>query len=201
MHQPLNPPSTSVGGPRLPAAVVADQESWKPSPSTSQQPFGQLVDGDLPAEAAGRRHGGGRSGRGPGGGRGRRRGGGARQDDAVDLQPGLGARCGGDAVRAGGQRELAWRRTASAVTASPASSVGDRGLDPHREGLAVDADQVVAAAGVELGRDGGRRAERRARRWPPAAAPARRSGGRWSSGVDGRDLDLDRTGRQRRREA
>jgi hypothetical protein len=40
MRQPLNPPSTSVGGPRLPAAVVADQESWKPSPRTSQQAFG-----------------------------------------------------------------------------------------------------------------------------------------------------------------
>jgi len=42
IHQPLNPPSTSCGGPRPPAAVDADHESWKPSPSTSQQPSGQL---------------------------------------------------------------------------------------------------------------------------------------------------------------
>ena len=47
-----------------------------------------------------------------------------------------------------------------AVTASPASSAGTGGLDPHGQGLAVDADQVVTAAGVELRGDGGRRAER-----------------------------------------
>ena len=41
IHQPLKPPSTIVGGPRSsPSAVRADQESWKPSPSTSQQPSG-----------------------------------------------------------------------------------------------------------------------------------------------------------------
>ena len=40
IHQPLKPPSTSCGGPRLPAAVEADQDGWKPSPSTSQHPSG-----------------------------------------------------------------------------------------------------------------------------------------------------------------
>jgi len=40
-HQPLNPPSTSCGAPRSPAAVDADQDSWKPSPRTSQHPSRQ----------------------------------------------------------------------------------------------------------------------------------------------------------------
>ena len=122
IHQPLKPPSTSCGGPRSPAAVDADHESWKPSPSTSQQPSGQpstvtsrlvrlrSVTVAVGAVACRPVRGG--------------------EDQAIDVEPGQPVP-GADAIRcmpARASRRLAqrWRRRAS-----PASEVGDRRPDAH----------------------------------------------------------------------
>ena len=155
IHQPLNPPSTSCGGSEIsPASVDADQDSWKPSPSTSQQPSGQLSTVTVRLETVLRLDGDGgrcrrrrlrrRRSRGR---RGRRR--------CRCAAPGV----GGETMGAVGEAERCGpaRRGLDRLTGE---EVGDRTLDLHRDRLAIDVHEVVAATGVDAIRDDGALAER-----------------------------------------
>ena len=157
IHQPLNPPSTKVGGPRSPAGVDADHESWKPSPSTSQQPSGQwstvtsrLVRPVSVTTAVGPPSG----------------------DELplvgvvpADVGPASTIRSICRPVVAPGAVVRRWvpaaRSTAPphgvAITASPASRSVTDASTRTGERLAVDPDQVVAAARVQPVGDRGRR--------------------------------------------
>ena len=152
IHQPLNPPSTSCGGPRLPAAVDADQESWKPSPSTSQQPSGQrstvtsrpVRDCDVTVAV-------GPSPAAPGVGRS-----GAASTTRSTSRPVSSPFAVASRWRAGGQRQRSTRRTARPSTGVAGQQGGRRALHPHRQRRTVDRDEVVATPAVERGGDGGR---------------------------------------------
>ena len=66
IHQPLNPPATSCGGPSDPSAVRADHDGWWPSPTISQQPSGSCSTVIVRLSRSLSTHRGTRSGRRPG---------------------------------------------------------------------------------------------------------------------------------------
>ena len=156
IHHPLKPPSTSCGGAEI--AIVGRRRPRVVEALAEHEPaaVGAAVDRDVAARAALRAVTvavGPRTGCGD---RAVRRG----EHDPVDVETGAGAGRRGDAVDAGVEVER------SAVAARVASSgvAGERRRRPSPltrtgNGLAVDREQVVAAAGVER-----RRHRRRGRR-------------------------------------
>ena len=155
IHQPLNPPSTSCGGPRSPSAVDADHDVVEALAEHEPAPVGAAVDGDVAAGAAAAGRPSPSAVRSPRAGRS-----GAARTRRSTSRPVIAARRRRDPVHAGVEVDRRAVAHASASRASPASAAATVAPDADGDRLAVDGEQVVAAAGVERRRHGRAGADR-----------------------------------------